>query len=644
MSADSGLHDPPLPRVPVHAYRPNDVPVSLTTPGPPLPSASTTPCASSGIGTEAALPARPSARVGKVTPVSQRTASSDSPGPSGRFSASTSALSLSGQDINSVTALRARCEALSDEIAVLKQDQALVNQDAAARCGSLEQQVDVLIKERVASDGVRTQLVKEVIALKTRVQELTQLLDKSASDAESMAVDDARDDPISSNSSPSSILNAPSDHNRGDISFSELPSRAHGTVHPDYAVACEIHAFTTSHHAGYDQVSDGAGSGQGTPTSVDVGLFYAPVFVTEVESIPAPASSTTSSQQTLASDATGACPPRWQPQPIGSPRWLAPRTSPARYGRSRQLARRLSGPDEFERNRLVMLELLRRYAPGAMEAPFLAFVNECCVDHYSDLADIGDRMVRQHRRVAELTDLVYQLEAKLLVEKERSVAIADRLLFSNQALRRARRNQDPRPGERPEPADHEARIDYAEGECTRLESELELQKDITRICFSRLYRLSLIVMERGLDQLEQGFVVPLLPEGAGLRPNVVQATAGRLIGAPGVQARSARAYTEFVTGGRSDNDTRLDNDRAKQSLSFEACAWDIDDTDGIYERLDECPSPPAHIGSLCHADAIDDYYSDLMKRSAERRLNEPLFDPSTFGALGLDLGTVRASP
>ncbi|KAK0527731.1 hypothetical protein OC835_004893 [Tilletia horrida] len=536
-----------------------------------------------------------------------------------------------------------QCDALSAELAALRHDKKEREQQDDVLRGALQAQIDHLLKERATADGIRRQLAGDVVDLKARVQELDLLLRQAVSDAAALRARDqssggqgsdvpAHEDAAVGGSISSSTVSAQrvsSTQQANDMLLTVRQSRlpAGGTV------AYEVHASALP-----ASMDDACSSDSASPAAAESGLFYAPVFVSEMASEPG-----IDSQASVAGIEEDA-PLPWQPRPLGSPRWLGLNTSAVRYGRARQLARRLDVPDGFERDRLVMLELLRRYAPGAMVAPFLAFVNENCVDHYGDLAEIGDRLVRQDRRIAELTDRVYQLEATLLIEKERSVAVSERLLFSKQALRRARRDaQSRQPDDRP--GGGAGRIESMEAECTRLEHELALQKDLTRISFHRLYRLSMVVMERGKYQLDQGFVVPLLPEGAGLRATVVQATAGRLLAAPNVSLGSERAYSECIMGRRPDAEEHSRTDTVVPTSTFEACEWDIDDTDTIYEQLGQCPSPPIHLGSLCHAAAIDKFYCELRQRSDQRRQNQPLFDPSVFSAsaLGVDLGIGAAS-
>ncbi|KAK0524474.1 hypothetical protein OC842_005818 [Tilletia horrida] len=547
----------------------------------------------------------------------------------------------SGNAAGSRSALQAQCDALSAEVSALRHDRKEREQEDAVLRGSLQAQIDHLIKERATSDGIRRQLAGDVVGLKARVQELDLQLRQALSDAAALR---ARNQPSGAQSS-----DVPA---RGDaavggsISSSTVPARPvsitqqaddmlltvrQSRLPAGGTVAYEVHASALPASMDDPRSSDSA-----SPVAAGVGLFYAPVFVSERTSEPC-----FDSQASIAGIEEEAALP-WQPRPLGSPRWLGMNTSAEQYGRARQLARRLDAPDGFERDRLVMLELLRRYAPGAMVAPFLAFVNENCVDHYGDLTEIGDRLVRQDRRIAELTDRIYQLEATLLVERERSIAVSERLLFSKQALRRARRGADHhQPEDRP--GGSAQRLESVQAECTRLEHELALQKDLTRVSFHRLYRLSMLVMERGKYQLDRGFVVPLLPEGAGLRATVVQGTAGRLLAAPNVSLGSERAYSECILGERPCAEERLNTDQVGPTPTFEACEWDIDDTDATYERLGECPSPPVHLGSLCHAAAIDKLYRELRQRSDQRRQNQPLFDPSVFNALGVDLGVGAAS-
>ncbi|KAK0525177.1 hypothetical protein OC835_005697 [Tilletia horrida] len=545
-------------------------------------------------------------------------------------------IGASGKDVGPRLALQARCDALSAEVAALRQDKKEREQLDDVRRGALQAQIDHLIKERVASDGIRRQLAEDVVDLKTRIQELDLLLRQAVSDAAALRArsqcSDAQgldvpvhEDAAVGGSIPSSAVSArpaSSAQQAHDMLLTVRQSRRP----EDGTVAYEVHASALPEFMDVPTSSDSANH-----AAAAVGLFYAPVFVTETATEPS-----VGPQSAVARIEEEAVLP-WHPSPLGSPRWLGPNTSAVRYGRARQLARRLDVSDGFQRDRLVMLELLRRYAPGAMVAPFLAFVNENCVDHYGDLAEIGDRLVRQDRRIAELTDRVYQLEATLLVERERSIAVSERLLFSKQALRRARRGADHhQPEDRP--GGSAQRLELVQAECTRLEHELALQKDLTRISFHRLYRLSMLVMERGRYQLDRGFVVPLLPEGAGLRATVVQATAGRLLAAPNVSLGSERAYSECILGERPCAEERLNTDQVGPTPTFEACEWDIEDTDATYERLAECPSPPVHLGSLCHAAAIDKFYSELRQRSDQRRQNLPLFDSSAFNALGVDLG------
>ncbi|KAK0545234.1 hypothetical protein OC844_007381 [Tilletia horrida] len=554
-----------------------------------------------------------------------------------------------------------RYDELQGELAALRQEYETLKQGSEVRCKSLQEQVDHLVKERFESEGVRRQLVVDIVDLKTRVFELSESTAKprpassESLSASSTTRSPAKLNPPASSHAPGSSTALSSDprlvgddpnvrsgatgprlvgdgpnvrsearncsaaHAGARVPLTTRASRYEADPRIGVAVAYEIHGFAQGTTEGGTRAGDGAGCDtdvRGGRSADGVGLFYAPVF--ESERGPTIEPPDTSSSM------------------LGSPRWIAPTTAASRYFRARALARRLTAPDLFDRDRSAMLNLLRRFAPDAPVEPFLALVNEKCVDHYEDLADVGDRLVRNFRRVTELTDFVYQLETKLVLESERTVSLSERLLHTTKALRRAQR-QGPR---HLHDQFHDQFFPSSEADDVRIQVELDLQKDLTKIAVRRLSRLSMLVMENGRYKLERGYAVPLLPEGAGLRSHVVQATAGRLVAVPEDVAVVENAYTTSILADSVEAEAQRAEGRV---YAYDMPALDEEDVDGIYEHLRGFPSPPLFNGPLASSSSIDAFYSLLLRRSAGRRRGAILFDPSDSGEQAGDINGTGGS-
>ncbi|KAK0536239.1 hypothetical protein OC835_002079 [Tilletia horrida] len=283
-------------------------------------------------------------------------------------------------------------------------------------------------------------------------------------------------------------------------------------------------------------------SSASTPDSNALGLFYASVY--EGEALTAVVShqhgvrpgsagpfNTKPTRQPASPESPPAeqhaTAPRWLPPLLGSPRWVAPSTSFPQYQRARSLARRLDAPDMFGRDREVMLHMLKRYAPGAQEAPFLAFVNERCIDRCAALEELGDMLIDQQSRVIQLREESLRCQTKLLLDSERSVLVAERLVKSNQDLRRAQR----RLASCTCAASHDIATSTApsseEDSSVRTRTRMDMLVDAFNLASERLVKTVAYIQEAGLLSAAVGSALPLLPEGVGLQPYTVQSTPGR---------------------------------------------------------------------------------------------------------------------